>query len=433
MRFVVESGPHAGHQIEIGPGRSTVGRAQTSTLCLANDPTVSRNHLELNFNGRALSICDLASTSGTLVNGVAVSPGRSVNASVGDRIFLGQSVIRIDSVNSAAQTGPPPVVRKDQCGKCGTPFAFFGSHSKSTELPSFCQQCARSVREGIDRFRRSLQAEVNSWSGSPQALRDRASVRASESGVDLSLALSRATDISTAFLQRVLTFLLQDGALDEAEEKVFYAYLHALSLSEQQVPALMGQLRHYAFLRELRAGRLPSIRPSAMLPAGEIAHIEVPVVYQRELTSTYRLHQGLFLITNSRMIFTQTDAPFEVALSKVMALDLYPPNQFGLQLARRQGTGLYKSDQAFYLVEVGRAALDLHLRKKVYQHCASRSVPQDVRAAVWARDGGRCVQCGECEYLEFDHVIPFSKGGATSVGNIQLLCRRCNLTKSDRI
>lgn len=63
----------------------------------------------------------------------------------------------------------------------------------------------------------------------------------------------------------------------------------------------------------------------------------------------------------------------------------------------------------------------------------SRRIPQDVKAAVWQRDQGQCAECGASEYLEFDHVIPFSKGGANTEGNVQLLCRSCNLSKSDRI
>jgi len=63
----------------------------------------------------------------------------------------------------------------------------------------------------------------------------------------------------------------------------------------------------------------------------------------------------------------------------------------------------------------------------------SRSVPPAIRAEVWRRDGGACVECQATEYLEFDHVIPWSRGGATSVGNLQLLCRRCNLAKGARI
>ena len=63
----------------------------------------------------------------------------------------------------------------------------------------------------------------------------------------------------------------------------------------------------------------------------------------------------------------------------------------------------------------------------------NRHIPQDVKNAVWQRDQGKCVQCGATSYLEFDHIIPFSKGGANTVGNVQLLCRNCNLKKRDRI
>ena len=44
------------------------------------------------------------------------------------------------------------------------------------------------------------------------------------------------------------------------------------------------------------------------------------------------------------------------------------------------------------------------------------------RMAVGARDGFRCVYCGESGLLEMDHVIPFSHGGPTEVWNAQLLC-----------
>jgi HNH endonuclease len=59
----------------------------------------------------------------------------------------------------------------------------------------------------------------------------------------------------------------------------------------------------------------------------------------------------------------------------------------------------------------------------------SRSIPQDVKIAVSARDGGKCRQCGSTQELHFDHVIPWSKGGANTVANIQLLCGPCNRRK----
>ena len=60
-------------------------------------------------------------------------------------------------------------------------------------------------------------------------------------------------------------------------------------------------------------------------------------------------------------------------------------------------------------------------------------IPKDVVDAVWRRDGGKCVYCGSTENLQFDHIIPFSKGGATTVENLQLLCQKCNLQKSNKI
>ena len=59
----------------------------------------------------------------------------------------------------------------------------------------------------------------------------------------------------------------------------------------------------------------------------------------------------------------------------------------------------------------------------------SRAIPQDVRIAVSARDQGKCVQCGSTENIQFDHKVPWSRGGANTVNNIQLLCGRCNRRK----
>ncbi|MCF7869890.1 MAG: HNH endonuclease [Candidatus Omnitrophica bacterium] len=60
-------------------------------------------------------------------------------------------------------------------------------------------------------------------------------------------------------------------------------------------------------------------------------------------------------------------------------------------------------------------------------------IPEEVKNQVWNRDGGKCVKCGSKEKLEFDHIIPISKGGANTARNIQLLCERCNREKSNNI
>lgn len=61
------------------------------------------------------------------------------------------------------------------------------------------------------------------------------------------------------------------------------------------------------------------------------------------------------------------------------------------------------------------------------------AIPQEIQDIVWNRDGGKCVKCGSQENLEFDHIIPFSKGGSNTARNLQLLCEKCNREKSNSI
>lgn len=42
-----------------------------------------------------------------------------------------------------------------------------------------------------------------------------------------------------------------------------------------------------------------------------------------------------------------------------------------------------------------------------------------------------CLCCGRGESLTIDHVIPMSKGGDNVVGNLQVLCFKCNSAKGD--
>ena len=53
------------------------------------------------------------------------------------------------------------------------------------------------------------------------------------------------------------------------------------------------------------------------------------------------------------------------------------------------------------------------------------------RRAVFARDGGRCVYCGNAA-SSIDHVVPRSRGGRHEWSNVVSACRRCNHVKADR-
>lgn len=67
------------------------------------------------------------------------------------------------------------------------------------------------------------------------------------------------------------------------------------------------------------------------------------------------------------------------------------------------------------------------------RNAARSAIPDDVKMLVWQRDRGRCVRCGSNTELQYDHIIPFSLGGASTAENLQILCGRCNRAKSNSI
>lgn len=64
----------------------------------------------------------------------------------------------------------------------------------------------------------------------------------------------------------------------------------------------------------------------------------------------------------------------------------------------------------------------------------TRMIPSNVKQQVWRRDHGQCRMCQSRTNLHFDHILPFSLGGSSLVAeNIQLLCAKHNIQKSNRI
>ena len=62
-------------------------------------------------------------------------------------------------------------------------------------------------------------------------------------------------------------------------------------------------------------------------------------------------------------------------------------------------------------------------------HSLRTAIPASVKREVWRRDQGRCVECGSRTRLEYDHIIPVSKGGSNTARNVQILCEVCNREK----
>jgi len=75
----------------------------------------------------------------------------------------------------------------------------------------------------------------------------------------------------------------------------------------------------------------------------------------------------------------------------------------------------------------------LKSQPKYKEEAVSRYITLRVRREVWRRDEGTCTECGSRENIEFDHIIPVSKGGSSKARNVELLCQSCNRSKHNKI
>jgi 5-methylcytosine-specific restriction endonuclease McrA len=86
-----------------------------------------------------------------------------------------------------------------------------------------------------------------------------------------------------------------------------------------------------------------------------------------------------------------------------------------------------------------RRADDSSRRKSLRPKPRKRYVPAPIRRAVWERDQGRCTfvsangtRCRTRQFLEFDHVEPFARGGRATVAGMRLRCRAHNQYEAER-
>ena len=79
---------------------------------------------------------------------------------------------------------------------------------------------------------------------------------------------------------------------------------------------------------------------------------------------------------------------------------------------------------------------NVRINKDGIKHTTKREPSARLKVQVLMRDGNRCRLCGvECNdglhNIHFDHIIPWSKGGETTLENLQVLCSDCNLAKGN--
>lgn len=241
------------------------------------------------------------------------------------------------------------------------------------------------------------------------------------------------------FIEHVLAEAKADQRLSQEESGTLRAMLQRFHLSAFFRSYVVGEIATLESFTDIAKGRLPSVNaPATALRAGELAHFYGPVTYRqvRNLKSGPRVdtYQGLCTLTDYRLVFASDLKSFDCNYRKVVSLIRL---REGVRL-RMSGTGAgdyHFGEQARLASAIFESAVAKANQTLIetLDGLPTRHIPRDIRQRVWAKYGGRCAECGATDYLEFDHIVPHSRGGSNSEANVQLLCRRCNLTKADLI
>jgi hypothetical protein len=328
--------------------------------------------------------------------------------------------------------------------------AFADTHVDDTEahhLASIATRCGHSVSSMVATFFKHegeslIRAAFTQYTSDGKLERDewkRFVSTVERLGVPRDQMLNAIRQPAHQLIEHVLADVRSDKEVTDREEKVLASLLANLIDDPAFAGYVKEQIDETKWRAEIAKGRLPSIEApeEAALRAGEIAHFSGPVRYTRirETSGGLRSDElsGHGVITDTRFVLTAVGKSFQILHRKILG---HRPTPAGLEIrADGKGAGIYNfvnthdKAVAIWQTAIGRANQTI----VEVNPTNTRHISRDIRQRVWQRYGGRCAECGAAEYLEFDHIVPVAKGGSNSEANVQLLCRKCNLTKSDRI
>lgn len=333
-----------------------------------------------------------------------------------------------DGTQWSTATHPRRPVDARHCTRCGNPLRrkLFGGHSG-------CDRCAAEIEEFLThwgtRARRTLTASGPSgpeWSQLWATLRYQR--------IDENIGRTMLRDPGLGYVERLATFAFADGEIAQPELDAFEAAVDELMLTGPLIEDLRRRMHRGRALSRLREGELPVVRtPGLHLDPEERVHLDLPATHVRHLARGPKITTGRLIASNKKLRFVGAGAGTEMPWNRVVSVHVEHDSVI-IAATSARGGAIFDVADPDYVAAALEGALRVAKRLVLTPgQRDSRSIPQEVKAEVWQRDGGKCVECGSGHYLEFDHVIPLSRGGATSASNLQILCRSCNRTKGARI
>lgn len=334
------------------------------------------------------------------------------------------------------------------CRRCGNEVGGIGSLFTFNRQKGRCKNCEMATQQGLIRFREAFLRVSSNGYFTLEKLQY-LSMQAANDLIDMKEALGFIHSDAMSLLDRTLHTIASQGPLTDQAEGYIRQLQFILAVSDAAAYHLLRQLT----ILNIYRGKFPIIPPFQLqdirLESDETCYLLTSAEYHKVNTSSTKLISGRLIATNKKLRFLSAVGGTEIAWNSVMGFKKQAMSirkQVGGSVVLTHVSGIYlelnkKAGNGFYSVadpEMIEAIIDTLVRMSKRQIVKtdadnSRHIPQEVKTVVWQRDQGRCVQCRATDYLEFDHIIPHTRGGASTVNNVQLLCRRCNLAKSDRI
>lgn len=295
---------------------------------------------------------------------------------------------------------------------------------------------AKLAKQTIESFPKELQDALNDGIFTEEEernLREKIAI----AGLEWESIIKSCHGAARSFISHVLADAVSDGEVTVEEEETLWRYVKIFNLSDLS-ESIQSTINRVRSIHDLRNNKLPRpIVDSSVhwLSSGEAIYVSTQGV-RSSVKPGMPPPMGKFFVTSERVSFISEKKPIEYKISQIRDAGHSGSNTLKIVTATK---GL----DTFFVSDADITAEIINCLNRLNNRTASspatdtlsdrKRIPKDVRNAVWIRDAGLCIECGADDYLEFDHVIPVSKGGSNTLNNIQLLCRRCNATKSDRI
>lgn len=259
-----------------------------------------------------------------------------------------------------------------------------------------------------------------------------------EHDLDKQLLFKQSADLINNFLHFTLANIIADSFVSKDEQNLINSLCDYFKPDQTIISEINTTIQRVNNIAKIKKGDVTPIQNNGIvIKNSEIIYLHqknVVLTIQRKNSANNERYTGDLFVTSERIVY-KSDKPKNILISNIIS---YESNKNMIfitsKTANSSGEFYVGKDVDFVEAHIEQSVKRFHRQIDLRQSTNNtRHIPQEIRNTVWQRCNGKCIECSSTSYLEFDHIIPFSKGGSNSENNIQLLCRGCNLKKSDRI